>query len=364
MTATKPCLQCKRQFTPKSKVNVYCSVTCRWDASNGRQRSESVARLETGFAWPVIEPAKPHKVVAPVRKKAPTVGKWKTAVILPDQQFGYRVDLDGTFQPFHDPRAIEVAEMIVEAERPDLTVMLGDLNDMPAHGKYRQEPSFIPGTQRGLDRAAEHVATVAALSGETRIIQGNHDARLENSILDNALASAGLRRARRTPGEYPVLTIPYLLGIDDMPNVKWIGGYPSGATYINENLAAIHGRVTGNNLADKVLASERVSVVMGHIHRIFDGMMTRNYRNGPKFTRAFSPGCLCRIDGAVPSMKSGNDPWLKPAKSWEDWQQGVAIVRYEEGDGRFCVEMVPIFEGWARHQGADFTSTKDVEADW
>lgn len=364
MTSTQACAQCNRQYVPKSKVNIYCSVTCRWDASNGRVKAESVARLKTGFAWPLVEPAKARKVTVPVRKRRATVGKWKTALILPDQQFGYRLLQDGTFQPFHDPRAIEIAEMVAEAERPDLSVFLGDMNDLPAHGRFRQEPGFVPGVQRGLDRAAEHVATVAEVSEETRCLEGNHDARLTNQILDNALASAGLRRARRLPGEYPVLSIPYLLGFEDMKNVKWVGGYPAGATYINENFAAIHGRITGNNLVEKVLSSERVSVVMGHIHRIFDGMLTRNYRGGPKFTRAFSPGCLCRIDGAVPSTNSGLDPWMKPARSWENWQQGVAVVRYEEGDGRFAVEMVPIFEGWAMHRGQEFVSTKDVEADW
>lgn len=357
--AQQPCQQCGRLFTPKSKVNIFCCRGCQLDHRANRTAAETLRRNDTGFAWGPVRPAPVTKVVKPARKYKPH-GRMRTALILPDQQFGYRQLLDGTFQPFHDPRAIAIAEAVAEVERPDLTVMLGDLNDLPAHGRYRQEPSFVPSTQRGIDRASDHVATIAELSGETRVIQGNHDARLEYSIMDNALASAGLRRARRLPGDYPPMSMPYLLGIDDMPNVTWVGGYPAGATYINANLAAIHGRRTGANLVNQVLGDERVSVVFGHVHRIVMGYQTRNDRGRARFNMAFSPGCLCRIDGAVPSARSGLDPWLKPAVSFEDWQQGLAVVRYEEGDGRFTVEMVPIFpeaaRSWAMHRGQEFTS--------
>lgn len=285
---------------------------------------------------------------------------WRTAVILPDQQIGYR-SLPDRLQPFHDPRALDVAEKIVAAERPDLTVMLGDLLDFPAFGRFRQEPGFATTSQAGLDRAAVHVATVAALSGETRIIEGNHDARIQHHLLDNALAAAGLQRTRRNGSPLPVLSVPYLLAIEEMHNVRWIGGYPAGATYINDGLAAIHGRKTGANYPAAYLNEERVSIVAGHTHAIVDVLRTRNDRDKPRFSRFFSPGCLCRIDGTVPSFRSGASVLDAPPRSWENWQQGLAVVRYDPDGSKFAVEMVPIFEGWAMHRGQVFTSAKGVE---
>lgn len=356
-----PCAQCGRLFTPVNRVHKYHDRQCRLDADAGRSAEESRRRAETGFAWPVVDRAPAVKVTVPKRKAPALGGKWATCVVLPDQQFGYRITLDGVASPFHDPRAIEIAEAICEAERPDDAVMLGDVNDLASFGKYRQEPSAVPATQRGIDRAAVHVAVVAALVRRLRILAGNHDIRIENLALDNALASAGLRRARRRPGEYPVLTMPYMLGLEDLPNVEWVGGWPAGATYINAGLAAIHGRTATKQFVEKLLAEERVSVVQGHVHRYALGMRTRNDKREPHFTTAWSPGCLCRIDGAVPSYKSGLDPWLEPPRSWEDWQQGLSVVRYERDGDRFAVEDVRIVEGEAVHRGQLFTSAKAVD---
>lgn len=359
-----PCKQCGKLFVPKNKYNTFHTERCRWDHRNQRSKEESVRRTETGFAWDPIRPA--AKITVKVPKKRDLSGfrvslGWKTAAIIPDTQFGHRRFLDtGDLDPFHDPRAIDIIEQVIEAERPDVTVLLGDVVDLPTYGRFRQEPEFIGGVQPGIDRASVHIETVSELSNETHILKGNHDIRIENYSMDNALASAGLRRARRRPDEFPVLTMEFLLGTSEMKNVTWHGGYPAGAYYINDNLATIHGRITGKNLAEKVINTERKCVIFGHVHSYVDGISTFNDRDRPIFVRAHSPGCACRIDGAVPSTRSGRDPFGRPARSWEDWQQGMSIVRYLEGDGRFTIEHIPIFEGWSMHRGAEFTSDKAV----
>jgi hypothetical protein len=71
---------------------------------------------------------------------------------------------------------------------------------------------------------------------------------------------------------------------------------------------------------------------------------------------AASPGCLARIDGAVPSTKGGIDLDGRPLTRVEDWQQGIGIVRYEEGDGRFTYENVAIHNGWCMWQGKEWTA--------
>jgi hypothetical protein len=38
----------------------------------------------------------------------------------------------------------------------------------------------------------------------------------------------------------------------------------------------------------------------------------------------------------------------------EDWQQGLAVVTYEEGEGRFVYEQIAIHDGWAQYRGKDY----------
>lgn len=416
-----PCARsgCPNEARPNAK---YCSTDCRWKTSNERRMSPSsdrksrLTRLDalltesginaedigevvkavrvsewqvmskdadgdpqvtdlkatsillhptwaTGPKWPVVQPAAPVMVKVPKRDhsgKGALVGTWKTALIVPDTQYGFRRDLyDPTvMDPFHDERALDVVKQVAEAERPDLSIFLGDTLDFAQFGKYRQEEAFVLTVQPTLNAAYTDIATINELSGETRVIEGNHDLRLQNQTMDNNKAAFGIKRAGAPPEEWPVQSIPHLLRLDEM-GIEYVGGYPAGATYINDNLACIHGKKVGNvtrSAASMVVEDERVSVIFGHTHHHETRGRTRNSRGGPKFSIAHSPGCLCRIDGAVPSTKGAIDAFGRAVRSWEDWQQGCSIVRYQPGDGRFDIEQVEIFEGWALHGGQEFIS--------
>jgi predicted phosphodiesterase len=313
----------------------------------------------TGPEWPVVQPAAPVSVRVPQAKAKKVDDGWKTALLLPDPQFGFRRDIyTGQLDPFHDERALDVALQVAEIERPDLTIWLGDVLDLASAGKYQQEPAFALTTQQAIDTAYEYIAQFAALSGETRYIEGNHDIRLQNLIIDNAKAAFGLRKAAAAPTDWPVMSVPNLLRFDEL-GVEYVGGYPAGATYINDNVAAIHGTKIGNNVrssASMVVEDERVSVITGHVHHIETRHKTRNTRGAPKFTYAHTPGCLCRIDGSVPSTKGGIDAFNRPVRSWEDWQQGIAVVRYQEGDGKHKLNSVHIEEGWTIYEGRELTA--------
>lgn len=356
----RQCAQCGSEFSgPKTKK--FCQEQCRWDASNGRPSEQSLRRRETGFAWDPVRPARKVEVKAPKSQvRAASSSTWRTAVILPDTQIGYRRLDDGTLDPFHDEVALDVATQIVASERPDDVVMLGDFLDFPMFGRYRQEPAFAQTAQPALERGHELLATLRELARRIRVLEGNHDARLHNYILDNALAAAGLRRAKAAPASWPVLSVPYLLRLEEL-GVEYVGGYPSGATYLNDNLACVHGSVVGppGQTAGKVVQQELVSTIHGHIHRHETAYKTRNSRGRAKTVVAHSPGCLCRVDGAVPSQKSSTSLRTgKPSRHFEDWQQGLTVVRYQpDGDQKFVLEPVFIQRGWAMHRGQEFTST-------
>ena len=368
---TKTCKQCGRPFEARSENHTFCERQCQLDHRNGRPEAESARRRETGFAWEPVREARPITInmqvnARPLPRKKNLGKTWKTAVIAPDPQFGFHWTEDG-LDPYHDDRCLKILRTIVEAERPDLTIWLGDVLDLPMFGRYRQFPAFARTFQPALDRAHEELAVTAEFSEETRYISGNHDERLHLAIVDNLVASAGIRPARRRgdPGnDWPALSVPSLLRLPEI-GVDYIGAYPAGISYINENIAAVHGRYIGNrrqSAAQIVVEHERISVIYGHTHHRAMAAKTREANDGQKDTVAYSPGCLCRTDGTVPSTKSGMDAFGRPVKVQEDWQNGIGIVRYEEGDGRFSLEDIPIYSlggdkgVWAMWQGQVLTA--------
>lgn len=314
---------------------------------------------DTGPEWPVVQQAKPCLVKPPVSAKPKQADGWNTAVILPDTQIGYRKFLDtGELDPFHDERAMAVALQIVRHLRPEIIVNLGDFVDFPEFGKYEQEPEFAQTTQQSVDRAHRFLAEqrAAAPEADIRLIEGNHDARLPKSIARNAMSALRLRRAD-APDSWPVLSVPFLLRLDDL-GVEYVPGYPAGITWINDNVACIHGHKVRSSAstAAVVIDDERVTTIFGHIHRIEMQSKTRRTKDGAKHAFAASPGCLCRIDGAVPSVKSATDPMGRPVPTVENWAQGLGVVSYEPGDGRFAYEQVAIYDGEATFRGQRFTA--------
>lgn len=322
---------------------------------------------EAGPEWPVIDHAAPVQVKVPKERSGKGTG-WKKCVILPDIQFGYRRLLDGTLDPFHDERACDIAIQVIERERPDLVILLGDLLDLAPVGRHRFEAGFAMTVQPALERAYRFLAKVAALAGEVRLLSGNHDERIQHYITDNAIHAFGLKKAGAVPEAWPVMSIPYLLNLEEL-GIEYVGAYPAGATYINDKLACIHGAKIGNRnrtAAQLVVEDEQVSVIYGHTHKRALAAKTRNSRGEPKFAVAYSPGCLCRIDGGVPSVKGGVDAFGRPIKSWEDWQQGIAVIQYMDtpDDYRFHIEEIPIFEqpdgtSWAMYRDREFIGTNE-----
>lgn len=313
---------------------------------------------DQGPEWPVVQQAKPTKVTPVKSTKKAALDGWETAVILPDVQIGFREFPDG-LDPFHDELAMQVALQIVRDVRPDKIINLGDFLDLPNFGTYEQEPAFANTTQATLDRGHYFLAEqrAAAPEAEIELIEGNHDRRLQKMILKNAMTAFGIRRAGDPPTAWPVMSVPYLLRLDEL-DVSYVEGYPAGITWINDNLACVHGSKVRSNgsTAAAVVDDERVSIIHGHIHRIEEQHKTRRTALGPKFSFAASPGCLCRIDGAVPSAKSSTDSSGRPVNAVENWQNGLAVVHYEPGNGRFHYQSIPIYDGWAMYNGKEFSA--------
>lgn len=280
--------------------------------------------------WDVVK--RVESVTLPKKEaKKPTANK--RAIILSDLQ-----------APYHDERAVDVALQITQDVKPDKIVLVGDLLDLAAWGKYAQRPEFAQQTQGAVVYAHQLLVKLRKLAptAEISVLAGNHENRLENHILANTAEAYGLRRADDLTG-YPVMSVPYLCAFDQL-DVEYVGGYPANRYWINDNLQVRHGqRVKSSGSTAKLVSDdERVSTIFGHVHRVETHMKTVNVRHGGKTSAAYSIGCLCAIDGRVPSTKNGYDISGKPVENYEDWQQAIAVVNYEDGDGSFNVNTVYI----------------------
>lgn len=316
--------------------------------------------------WPVVQRASDVKIRcahAPNPGRKANNKQWKTAVILPDPQIGYRRYDDGALDPFHDVEAIDVALQILAALQMDggvdKVVNLGDFLDLAPQGRFAQEPTFVATTQPSIDYGFEFLSRqrINAPDAEIHLIEGNHDARMAKFIAANAAASYGIKRANM-PKSWPVMSLPYLLRTDEL-GVVYTDAWPTGQVWLNPGLRAIHGnkvRSGGSTANSYVKAAPHISTIFGHVHRIETHYSTVTGPDGPIRSMAASPGCLCRVDGAVPSYNSATHHDGTPAQHWEDWNQGAAVIRYRSDSPQFVYEPIQITDGWAMYQGQEFVS--------
>jgi predicted phosphodiesterase len=278
--------------------------------------------------WPIV--SRVESIKAP--KVNISKSKFKTCVILPDLQI-----------PYHDEQAISVALQIVSDVKPDTVVLLGDSLDLPEWSRFEQRPEFARSTQAAINTLHQLLATLRTTlpNAEIVVLAGNHEKRLEAKILNNAVASYGLKRADQLD-HWPVMSVPYLTAMDSL-NVKYLDGYPANKFWINQRLQVRHGHLvrSSGSTAKAVSDDERVSTIFGHVHRIEMQYKTVNVYEGARTNFAFTPGCLCKIDGSVPSTKSGYDTDGTSLVNYENWQQGIAVVNYQVGDAPFSLE--PVF---------------------
>jgi predicted phosphodiesterase len=310
-----------------------------------------------------VNNAKPT-VIKPVKapKKVPVLLKgWKTGFIAPDPQFGFRM-VDGVLSPFHDPAAIDVATQVLAAvvneTHVDQVVNLGDFLDLPAHSRYDQHTNWQQTTQAALDSGHLWLAQQRATAPRSEIVllEGNHDKRISDSVMKFNMQTAGLKRANM-PDEFAVVTAPFLLRTEDL-GIKYLDGYPARKYWFNDHIKAVHGSIVRSSAstASAYARSDRTSTIFGHIHRIEVHHTTQQDRHGPVRMFAATPGCLCRVDGAVPGVKGAVDLNGRPLVNYEDWQQGVAVLHYNDRDPKYVLDMIHIQAGWAVYAGQEFVA--------
>ncbi len=266
---------------------------------------------------------------------------------------------DGSTVYFHDEEALNVMFQIMShinaVHQIDLVVNVGDTIDLPQFGSYAQMSAYANTANKSFKIAHDFLALQRILAPHARVImlEGNHECRLQKYI--NRLAPNIAQVRRVGDDKYPVNSLPYLLALDDI-NVEYISGYPASKFYINQNLVAVHGtkaRSNGSTAYQYINANPMQTVIFGHSHRFELAYKTHDTQNGPVHNGAFSPGCLSRIDGVVPSVNGGVNLDERPVTHWENWQQGCGVVWYKD-TGEFTIEPIRIINGWAVYGGIEF----------
>lgn len=238
--------------------------------------------------------------------------------------------------PYHDRRAVRVVSTVMEAIHPDIVVYLGDVFDLPGFStKFRRFPEQKNQLTRDLKIGREMFALHRKVCPEARFIyiEGNHEARLRNYIVDVADELAGF------VNEDGILSLPYLLGASDF-GIEYLGPY--GAAWEHHSFIFKHGDKATAFAAAAELRSEGSSGMSGHTHRGGSAFVT---------TRAgahawYENFCLCHVAG-----------WDRPPSSIHtsgltNWQQGFSVIYFDKGI--FNVYPVVITNGKCIVEGVRF----------
>lgn len=264
------------------------------------------------------------------------------ALVIPDMQVGYSRNVTtGELTPYHDERAMNVVTLIAETVEPDISLFIGDGIDFNGWSdKFIVRPEFYFTTQPAICAASEYIGRIRNRTKKrTILLEGNHDQRPENQIIKHLIAAYGLRSADNMEAA-PVLSIDNLLGLSRM-GVEYIGDYPNGEFWLNDYTRVIHGdKVKGQpgQTAAAVVRDANETTIFGHIHRTELATKTIPFRGGYRTVSAFSPGCLCHVDGRVPG-----------SKRTDQWQQGAAVIWFN--DTECSIVPIPIMNGRAFYNG-------------
>ncbi len=219
--------------------------------------------------------------------------------------------------PFDDPQMTKLFLEVVKDVQPNLVILGGDILDLPYCSTKFINPAF-PKDQLidDLYQAMRLIVdiNVAAPRASVIYIEGNHEARLSNLVLERAPALQVLL------GEKRALSMTSLIDPDNDLDFQYVGPYDS--VYEWGRLLFKHGERVGPHPATGELAMEGSSGMSFHCHR-FDTAV-RTDRSGAHGW--WSIGCMCQTSGPdrPPSAHKGHN-------RFENWQQGFALIEQTSG---------------------------------
>ncbi len=275
-------------------------------------------------------PAKPFPTVIPhvARKRK---GKWLKALLYGDSHF-----------PFADPRALAVVLAIMEAEKPDVVVHVGDGMDCYGLSRFNKNPARIHSLQDEIDAYRVHLEQVAQTvpDAERVVLAGNHDDRLERLLWSLPRDVQQITRLRNV---HEALQWPSLLDLDTI-GWTWLSTREQTRTAILPKFIVKHGeRVSIDSAmsARREMKTHTYSGASGHTHR---------------------KGTYFQGKGGV---DRGNYVWLELGCTCDlypeyapnaNWQQGCVVINFNLDTGGFHISDFYIHEGNAMGPGVEYVA--------
>ncbi|MCS4162732.1 hypothetical protein GGP94_003180 [Salinibacter ruber] len=306
---------------------------------------QAKARLSRKERTPKYERVQPVSVEAPDPPDVQPLDRrrpegFRTALIVMDRQTGHRRDDQSwTYETIHDREAIDLAVQVAALAKPEVVVDVGDVLDFAGVSSYVGTPDLKRSLQPAICEAAHDNARLraAAEAEEMHILEGNHDERLNEKLLEDAQEMYQLREAEaQMNGGPPAMSVPALLNLDDA-GIEWHEGYPDNELLLNDGLAIEHGDTAKSDSGGTVrymlkYETTDYSRIFGHIHRHEIAWDTTWKGQERRELCAASGGCLCRVDGGVPGVKQR-----------QNWQQGLILCHYDPEGWKHLIEPARIY---------------------
>lgn len=300
-----------------------------WGGPDGKENAQ--LRVDLAPRLGALMPARTDGWKAPKRPKR-KAGARETVVFLGDHH-----------APHHDPALHSAVCEWLREFRPARGIILGDLLDFDQLSRHRRTPEWTNTVQETIDTAYGILRAYVEASPETEwaMLDGNHEERLRNSVLDHLAAVFGVTRAKEEDeaDEYPVLSTPFLLRLDEL-GIEWQspgGGYEHAQINVTSELAARHGWIATKGSGASALRTIdhlRYSVVIGHTHRQAIVHHTAHSIDGTPKTLL---GCEA---GTLAAIRDGLGYSTAP-----DWQQGFAVADVWPDTGHFKIDLATYVDG-------------------
>lgn len=260
---------------------------------------------------PVIRPL---ELTFTAPKRTPSAAEAEhlsTILFVTDPHFGYR-RLAGALSPIHHRKFLSGVIAVAQEVKPGIVVWGGDTLDMAEFSTFTTEPELLFSLQLAGIEAAWVLAQTRATCLRQVVLEGNHDERLNRSLIKNMQSAYQIRPVDELQGP-PMMSVPRFLGLDSL-DTEWVGGYPNSHVRIG-TVKFMHGNTvrTGSAKTVSAIAGDSVcSKIFGHIHR---------YELAQKYIGDFdneifvgTPGCACRRDSTPGANEDTN------------WQLGAFII--------------------------------------
>lgn len=239
--------------------------------------------------------------------------------------------------PFHDQRALNIRNQILDFLRPGIVVDHGDTGNCDAISAFPKDPFNRVSLGAEFQMMARDFGEVHAITPRAEHIwlEGNHEERLKRLVW-NAAEKRDLAEVLTLDTVAEALTWDKLLGLDGL---GWeVVPYPK-AKLLFDRLVVVHGSTIRTHSAYSAKAEHDrygKSGVSGHTHR-----------RGSYYHTDFNGTNAWHELGMLGAIRSD---YVAHA----NWQQGFGVVTWSEDRMRWGFEAVEIYDGMAFFRGMRF----------